>query len=920
MGMRPSGLLERRLGAYCRGERLRPGFHERGATMTSSIRFLQALLLVAGLAINAQALAQPRFSFADTPSALSKDVTPSFVRLRLDVDPASPAFDGQAQIDLAVRRRVDFITVHAHQLEAQALSLRQGRQARALKRVEGGPPQTWRLAPEDGRPIAPGRYRLDLQYRGTVQTTGQGLFAVNFRAHSQPARMLATQLEAIDARRLMPSFDEPVFRARYALVVRAPAGYEVLSNMPRVRLRNDGDARLHHFAPTPPMQSYLLALSVGRFDMLEDEVEGIPLRIVTAPGKRDQARAAMDATKQLLPYFRAYFGRPYALPKLDQVAVPGVRVGAMEDWGLISYAESRLLFEPGRTDPGRWPGDYELIAHEISHQWFGNLVSPASWSEIWLNEAFATWMAQKAADHFHPEWQVPLRTRRNLERTMDRDATPATRAIRAGAVDEMRVNDVFDNITYQKGGAVLSMLEQWIGPEAFRAGLRAYMAERAMKPATAGDLWYHMEHAAGRPVAAVARQWTDQIGMPLVSVEARCEQQATEITLRQRRMAALDALPETRWPIPVRLARGTEQRLVLLDGESTVLRWPGCDDRPLLANAGAEGYFRVRHAPALQQRLTASFARLAPADRLALVADSYALAAAGEQPLAEHLPLLLQVGQVQDDSRPALYTLATTQLQQLDLVFAGQDAQPVLRAWARALLAPEFERIGWKPAAGENSEVGALRAQLATRLGQFGHPAVLAGAKERFAAALANDTARVPPALRRPVLGAAAAQGGVLEFEALLTALLQADSPRERSLLLGALAHVPDPALVRRLLDEALSGRLPPDISAWIPYNVAQAPGMGPMAYAFVVEHWAALSKLAGNNVFAGDQWLLPNAAGWASDATVARQLMADQLRLRGAAGEDPAARTSAVILSRHRLREREAGRIGEALKHGLRE
>lgn len=873
-------------------------------------------LLSAGLPTPARA--QARFSFANTPTALPKDVTPSLVNIRLDLDPALPTFDGQVRIDIQVHRRVAAVVVHARHLEARSLMLEQGRQSRALTLTADLSTETWRLALADGQPITRGRYQLVLQYRGTVAGTSQGLFAVNFRSQDQPARVLATQLEAIDARQLMPSFDEPVFRARYALEVRAPAAYEVLSNMPRSSLAVEGETRVHRFPPTPPMQSYLLALSVGRFEMLEDAVDGTPLRIVTAPGKREQARAAMQATKELLPYYRDYFARAYALPKLDQVAVPGVRVGAMEDWGLISYAENRLLFEPGRSDPSAWVRNYQLIAHEISHQWFGNLVSPASWSEIWLNEAFATWMEARAADHFHPEWQVPLRTRRSLESTLDLDATAATRAIRSGRVDEARVNDVFDDITYNKGGAVLAMLEQWIGPDAFRAGLRAYIAERAMKPATAGDLWHHMERAARRPVAAVARQWTDQPGVPLVSVDARCHRQATEITLRQSRMAALDSLPATRWAIPVRLARGTgpgtEQRTVLLEGQAMTVMWPGCDERPLLANAGAKGYFRVRHAPALQERLAAGFAELAPADRLALLADSFALAVAGERALAEHLPLLARLPQVQDDSRAVLYALATTQLQRLDLVFEGLPAQAALRRWALALLAPEFDRIGWSPAAGESSEVGALRASLLTRLARFGHPSVLLGAQERFAAALANDTRRVAPALRGPVLAAAASQGGAAEFETLLAAFKQADSTRERNLLLGALRSIPDPALMRRLLGEALSGQLPPDVSAQIPLVVATAPAMGPLAYAFVVENWAALATLAGTNVFSGKQWLLPGVSNWASDPAAAQRLQDDQQRLLGAAGAANAEREATAIRIRHRLREREGARIAQAL------
>jgi aminopeptidase N len=229
--------------------------------------------------------------------------------------------------------------------------------------------------------------------------------------------------------------------------VRAPARYQVLSNMPELRVDTDGDARVHRFAPTPPLPTYLVSVSVGRFHRLEGRAAGVPLSIYTVPGKRELARYAMRASEQVVSYYSQYFGTPYALPKLDQLAVPGVRSGAMEDWGLISYTDSALLFDPARSSSETRRIVYSSVAHEIAHQWFGNLVTAASWDEIWLNEAFATWMANKTTHHFNPRWQWELGKRPWFDMTMARDATPATRAIRAGPVRESSVFDVFDNIT-----------------------------------------------------------------------------------------------------------------------------------------------------------------------------------------------------------------------------------------------------------------------------------------------------------------------------------------------------------------------------------------------------------------------------------------------------------------------------------------
>src|SRR5436309_1136005 len=377
-----------------------------------------ALALAAALTLPAAALAQPRFDFDTAPGRLTKDVVPSRYALTFDLDPARDGFSGQAAISLRVRKTVASFAVHAHELKADGATLIGAQGPRALRIERDEAASLWRLVPADSQPIAAGDYTLRIAYAGVVHTSGEGLYRVDYQAGGQPARMLATQLEEIHARTLFPAFDEPAFRAVFEISVRAPRALEVASNMPQVEQRADGNATLHRFAPTPSMPSYLVALTVGRFDVLAGEAAGVPLRILTAPGKREQARYALEVTRQVLPYYNAYFGVPYALPKLDQLAVPGVRDGAMEDWGLISYTEAALLLDAKTSSPHTQRGIFATAAHEIAHQWFGNLVTASSWDEIWLNEAFATWMEHKASDHFNPAWQVPLNERRHIDRAM----------------------------------------------------------------------------------------------------------------------------------------------------------------------------------------------------------------------------------------------------------------------------------------------------------------------------------------------------------------------------------------------------------------------------------------------------------------------------------------------------------------------
>lgn len=870
---------------------------------------LLAGILLAAVLWPLTAAAQPRFDVDATPTVLPKTALPRQVTLDLDLDPARDDFTGHVRIDIAVRAAMPAVVLHARDLAADAAWLRGRGASRALTVQPDAHAGTWRLVPEDGRGVKAGRYTVDIRYRGRVQVSGEGLFRVPHRVGDRTENMLVTQLQAIDARRLLPVFDEPVFRVPFRLSVRAPAAYEVVSNMPRQRVTEAGDRRRHDFAPTPPMPSYLLALAVGRFDALEDKVAGVPVRILTPPGKREQARFAMATVRQVLPYFTSYFGRPYALPKLDLLAVPGVLNGAMENWGLITYIDDTLLFDPahGRTEQQRQV--FAVVAHEVAHQWFGNLVSPASWTEIWLNEAFATWLERKASARFHPEWNATLEARRELERAIDRDSTPATRPIRSGPVREASVYEVFDNITYLKGGAVLSMLEQWVGPDAFQRGLAAYMAERAMKPATAGDLWHHIGRAARRPVAAVAASWTDQPGLPLIEVDMACEDGRSAVTLAQRRFALGDPLPGGPWRVPVRLLQGERSEVVMLEGARTQLRWPGCSAAPLVVNAGAAGYYRVAYAPALRQRLLEGFRALAPADRQTLVSDSYALAVAGHAPMAEHLALLERVAEVEDPSRSVMFALASQQWRQLDAALDGTPAQSPLRAAGHAVFAPELARLGWEARPSEDDETGRLRATVIETLARLRHAPTLAEARQRFADALATSP-RVHPSVRAAVLAAVGCDPTDEQFDQMLAAYRAADSQEERWILHEALANGDDARRARRLLEEAVSGRLPPNVSAAIPDSVGERPALGPMAYDFVIEHWNELSRLAGDGVFGGRNRLLPGAAFWSSDPSMAARLSNDQKRLAGDAGDSAAQIAVQGIAVRHRLREREAGRL----------
>lgn len=502
---------------------------------------------------------------------------------------------------------------------------------------------------------------------------------------------------------------------------------------------------------------------------------------------------------------------------------------------------------------------------------------------------------------------------------MARDATAATRAIRSGAVDEARVFDVFDGITYSKGGAVLSMLEQWIGEEAFQRGLAAYMKERRMAPATAGDLWHHIGRAANRPVTEVAASWTDQIGFPLVDAGAACESGRTVVSLQQQRFTSSPGVPASGpWRVPVRVARGDSVQTWLLDQPQARFELPGCDDAPIVVNAGARGFYRVRYSDELQQRLRRGFASFAAPDRVALLADSFALVQAGQQDLAQHFAWLAQVPQAGGDGRAPLFAQVASQLAQLDRTLHGTPAQPPLRNAARSLLAPELARLGWDETANEDAELRRLRGVLIGTLAQLGDADVMARARERWSAALApagkSGAPRVPGSLRGAVIGAVARNASAAESQALWAALRAANSEEERQLLVRALAVDPNPVRAKQLLDASVAGWLPPNIATDVPGIVGNEPVHAAAAYDFTSAHWPQLAKLAGSGVFGARAWLLPGAADGFNERSTASRLREDQRRLAGATGAMPAETVAAAIEVRAALREREAERLGVAL------
>jgi len=833
---------------------------------------LDTLVLAAALLLCfASASAEPRFSFAKTPGKLPKDVVPRHYALRIVPATTYDRFDAEAVIDIEVARPVRAIVVNAAELTFKSVRLRASTGDEASLTPSLDPQrETATLAPATA-PIAPGSYRLDIDYSGKIGKHPQGLYQMAYKERDQgrlvEKLMLATQMEPVQARLLFPGWDEPAFRATFEIVAVIDASLTAVSNMPqsKVELRPDGRKEVS-FARSLPMSTYLVALFVGEMDLLEDSVDGIRLGIHTVKGKRERARYAMEATKQIVRYYNGYFGEPYPLVKLDQIALPGGIGGAMENWGAIAYNEGRFLYSPGEDSLRQQQAVYGIIAHEIAHQWFGNLVTMAWWDNLWLNEGFASWMASKATERFNPRWGMRLRDALWKDSALSEDARRTTHPIQTPVENDMRAMDVFDSITYAKGAAVLRMLEGYLGEGAFRAGVQGYTRAHRFSNTTTADFWHHLSRASGQDIGKLVAGWTEQPGYPVVKVLQQCENGAAAVTLAQERFTLDDpgAAPLA-WNVPVILAdaAGT-RRTVLLERNPQKLRLERCG--ATLANAGDTGYYRSQYDDRNFGRLVLALQELPAPDRLRLLSDTFALAQAGRVDATRYLALVENLGAETDRT---IWDHVADALRFLRELIDSPGDQAVFDRYVVRLLETPFARVGWDARPGEPADAALLRRSLIEALGRAGHDAVVREARSRFAARAQKP---IDTAIRPAVLNVTGRYADPATFEALLERMRSATDMTDRWEAQSALRQVRDPSLLRRLMELMLTDEVPPSDAVFNLTHIGDDSGRVELSWRFVLEHLPAILAMASAR---GRPHVLPDAASAFTDAARADELIA---------------------------------------------
>lgn len=811
------------------------------------MKLLKVFLASAAIGCAAPTGAAAHRDTVDTaiPTQLPRTAIPRHYAITITPHASRLAFDGHVSIDLEVPTATRQLVLNAADLKFSSATVRPARAGAAIAgqvALDNGRQTATLTFP---RPLAKGAYRLDIRYSGKINTQANGLFALDYKnVEGKDARSLFTQFEAADARRFVPSWDEPDYKATFDLTARVPQAEMAVSNMPAVRERPiGGGLKEVRFQTSPVMSSYLLFFAQGDFERIAKPAGGREVGIVMSRGNASKAQLALDAEAQILPFYNDYFGVPYPLPKLDNVAGPGQSqfFGAMENWGAIFTFERILLNDPAITSERDRQAIFSVEAHEMAHQWFGDLVTMAWWDDLWLNEGFASWMENKTTQHFHPDWGAEVEHVSSREAAMALDSFATTHPIVQQVRTVEQANQAFDSITYQKGESVISMLEGFAGTDTWRRGIQDYIRTHAYRNTRTSDLWRAVEGAGAKGLTTVANDFTNQPGVPLIIVgPAQCLGGRTVATITQsqfsndkRQEAAAAPL---RWRVPVRATTGGPVTQIITQGRTEQLSVAGCG--ALLLNPGHTGYYRTLYAPQQAQALPAIFPRLSPVDQYGTMQDAMALSRAGYQPMGRALDLTAAVaptanGKVVDR---ALGNWS-------NLYDELQGDEPSRAAIARRIraYAERLRAIGLSPQEGESPVDALLRPELIRELGKVGELSVV-GEANRLLFAWLQDHNAIPGSLKSAWLGVAAANATPQSWEALHAAARGTQGQVERSALYRLLGAAKEEALVRRALELAITDEPGTTISAGI--ITAVADNHPALALDFVLSHVKQVDSL----------------------------------------------------------------------------
>jgi aminopeptidase N/puromycin-sensitive aminopeptidase len=686
------------------------------------------------------------------------------------------------------------------------------------------------------RAVAAGPARLHIVFTGILNNKLRGFYL----SETAKRRYAVTQFESTDARRAFPCFDEPDKKATFDITLVVDKGDTAISNE-RVASDTPGPGDDKHtlkFATTKKLSTYLVALLVGDFQCVSGSSDGIPIRVCATPDKTDQGKFALEAAEYIMHYYNDYFGIKYPFGKLDLIAIPDFEAGAMENAGAITYRESYILLDPKVANVDNYESVAAVAAHEMAHQWFGDLVTMKWWDNLWLNEGFATWLESKPVAKWKPEWNEPLSEVAETTKTLNLDALKNTRPIRQKAETPAEINELFDGIAYGKAAAVLRMVEHYVDPELFRKGVHNYLLAHSYGNATAEDFWNAITQASGKPADKIMSSFIVQPGVPLLHASQESDGQLSILQERFFNDRQLLGTSQQVWTVPVcwkSVSAESMSSCFLLQGRGQETK--ASANVPIFANADGHGYYRTEYEPALREKLTKNLQTgLSPADRISMLSDEWALMRVGRISISNYLDL---ISQLKGERLRQVWKEVLENLAYVDDKLISPDDRESFRQLVRSILRPTYDSL----AGTQDAEEKALRADLFDVLGVVGRdPAAIAEARQLAQKAL-DDPASVDPLLIRPALEISATQGDEALYAQIVQKLKGSGDQVMRGRYMRALAHFEKPELTRQALALGVSEAIRNQDSTEYVSSFLRNPYTRAEAWKFVQNHWPEVEK-----------------------------------------------------------------------------
>jgi len=745
-------------------------------------------------------------------SRLPTSVVPSHYTVTLRPDLKAHTFTGECKVKVDVKEEVKSIVCNASNLSVSAATVETDAGELLMPEVKADQETESLSLLLGNQALQAGPATVTYTFTGVLNDQMRGFYRSKYTLDGEERWAAVTQFESTDARQAFPCWDEPAVKATFDMVIAGPKDRVILSNMPEVSSvedKEDSSTKVVTFATTPVMSTYLVAIVVGEFDYVEGKSEeGITCRVYSPKGKREQGQFAMECGLRALTFYSKFFGVPYPLTKYDMVAIPDFSSGAMENWGLVTYRETCVLVDSANSSQSSKQWVAIVVCHETAHQWFGNLVTMEWWTHLWLNEGFASFMENLTTAALYPEFKIWEQfVPGTLIEALKLDALHSSHPIEVEVGHPSEVDEIFDNISYNKGASVIRMLYDWIGDAAFKAGMSSYLTKYSYKNAETPQLWAELEAASGLPVTKVMQTWTEQMGFPCISMTSLQEGNDRILTLKQVKFVGDGkvAAAGSKWQVPVSIATAGSETVtkVMLDRDEveTVVRLSNVPQTAWVKlNPGVVGFFRVQYPESELQLLQEAVKSksLPSVDRLNVLDDLFSLIAAGKAKTSEGLRLL---SAYKAEDSYIVWNNISSHLSQLATVISDQDCYADFDRFVLDLFSERKAVTAWDPVEGESHLDTLLRAIVISRLGRAGDQEIRAEAKRRFDAHCSGG-ASISPDIRSAVYSCVASAGQAEDYQAMLRLHEQADSHEEKERIArSGLAAFSDKTLLSQALN-----------------------------------------------------------------------------------------------------------------------